>query len=282
MKPLLFVGVVFLSWYSQVMAFVVPQNAGWVTDLADIFTPQQEVDITTKLTAIASWYDAEIAVLTLPTLEGEDIDMVWTQIAQERWVGNQERDTWILILIAPVERKWRIDVGYGLEWNLPDAYAYRYGENYLVPAFKEWRYADGVSALLTKFEEHLDGKPDELAVWRISDFHIMLFFVWGMIMLFILSYYKNKKSFSQKKAIGSLWVWSGVLAILTSPFVAYLALVFFVLRFLGSVMLYVAPMAQVYSPGSRTSRGGGGGTFSGGFGGFGWGSFWGGGASGGR
>jgi uncharacterized protein len=145
-----------------VYAISVPQHAWRVTDLADIFAPEEEVVIVQQLTALASWYDAEIAVLTMPSLEGEDIDMVWTQIAQARWIGNKERDTGILVLIAPVERKWRIDVGYGLEGNLPDAYAYRYGENYLVPAFKEWRYADGVVALLTKFEEHLDGKPDDI------------------------------------------------------------------------------------------------------------------------
>ncbi len=281
MKRLFISSLLSLSLVSQAVAFVVPSNSGWVTDLADIFTPQQEVDITTKLTAIASWYDAEIAVLTLPSLEGEEIDMVGTQIAQERWIGNEVRDTWVLVLIAPNERKWRIDVGYGLEWNLPDAYAYRYGENYLVPAFREERYADGVMALLAKLEAHLDGKPQVESAPLINDFHIMLFFVWGMIMLFILSLYKSKKSLSQKKAIGSLWIRSGVLAILTSPFVAYLALIFFVLWFLGSVMLYVAPTVQVNSHGSRTSRGGGG-TFSGGFGGFGWGSFGGGGASGGR
>lgn len=55
-----------------------------MTDLADIFTPTQEVDISTQLAHIASGYDAEIAVLTIPSLENEDIDMVGTQIAQER------------------------------------------------------------------------------------------------------------------------------------------------------------------------------------------------------
>lgn len=270
-----------LTWRGGafVYAISIPQNAWWVTDLAEIFTPEQEVLITQQLVQIASWFDAEIAVLTLPTLEGEDIDMAWTQIAQERWIGNKERDTWVLILIAPNERKWRIDVGYGLEGNLPDAYAYRYGENYLVPAFKEWRYADGVLALLTKFEEHLDGKPDTMTT-NGDDSIFGVFFVGAMVMFIVVAYYKSKSAIKQSKAIWALGMWSAVLALLCSPFVSWIAGILFFFWFLGSIVFYVAPVVQS-GPWSRGSFGGWG-SFSGWFWWFWWWSFGGWGASGGR
>ncbi len=300
MKRLFISSLLSLSLLSQAVAFVVPPNSGWVTDLADIFTPQQEVDITTKLTAIASWFDAEIAVLTLPSLDGEEIDMVGTQIAQERWIGNKERDTWVLVLIAPNERKWRIDVGYGLEWNLPDAYAYRYGENYLVPAFKEWRYADGVSALLTKFEEHLDGKPDDIQEISWTYALWLIFWVWCMFMFslrlrgqikerpskegvtMLLSDWKRQlanMSSETRKHVWMLFGMSGVYALSVHTLIWYGWVQLFVCMCIVWFLCYSGYIDTKWRTGTSLW---GGGTFSGGFGGFGGGSFGGGGASWGR
>lgn len=116
-----------------------------------------------------------------------------------------------------------------------------------MPAFQQEKYADGVIALLTKFQEHLEGKPDEIPSPLIDDLAMTLFFAGMMIMFVVLSFFKNKKTIAQRKAIRSLGIWSAGLALLSAPFVTFFAFLFFFLRFVGSVLIYVAPVVQVNS-----------------------------------
>ncbi len=102
------------------VAFTVPSHDARVTDLADIFSESEEAELETKLQNIETVYQAEIAVVTLPSLEGGAIEEVTIQIAEEWGVGKEQIDNGILVTIAPTERAWRIEVGYGLEGALPD------------------------------------------------------------------------------------------------------------------------------------------------------------------
>ncbi len=91
-------------------AFTVPAHDERVTDLADIFSESEEAELETKLQNIETVYQAEIAVVTLPSLEGGAIEEVTIQIAEERGVGKEQTDNGILVAIAPTERAWRIEV----------------------------------------------------------------------------------------------------------------------------------------------------------------------------
>ncbi len=68
-----------------------------------------------QLTAFHQETSTEIAVVTLSTLDGEDISMLATDLGQKWGVGDEQYDRGLLLVIAPNDRQWFIAVGYGLE-----------------------------------------------------------------------------------------------------------------------------------------------------------------------
>jgi len=130
------------------VAFSTPPHDARVTDLANIFSDSEEATLEAQLQAIETAHQAEIAVVTLVSLEDNTIEELTVQIAQEWGIGKEQADNGVLIAIAPAERAWRIEVGYGLEGVLPDITAGRLGRNVLVPAFQAGNYYGGVSALI--------------------------------------------------------------------------------------------------------------------------------------
>lgn len=134
-------------------SFDIPAYDERVTDQADILTDTQEASLELQLQAIEVDHQAEIAVLTLDSLQWYEIAEVWTIVAHERWIGKAAVDNGLLLLIAPQERQWRIDVWYGLEWDIPDITAHNVGRDYLVPAFQQESYY----TWLTQAIEQLSG-----------------------------------------------------------------------------------------------------------------------------
>jgi uncharacterized protein len=87
----------------------------------------------------------QIVVVTIPSLEGEEI-ADFTNRLFERWeLGQKGKDNGVLLLIATGDRKARIEVGYGLEDRLTDALSRRILEERLFPAFRKGQYAAGIA-----------------------------------------------------------------------------------------------------------------------------------------
>jgi len=82
----------------------------------------------------------QIAVLTVPTLEGESIDQFGIRVADAWQLGTGKNDNGVILLVAIQERKMRIEVGQGLEGPLPDAICNRIIRNELAPAFRRQDY----------------------------------------------------------------------------------------------------------------------------------------------
>lgn len=159
MKQLI-ASMIVLLFISVWNAFDIPQPQGYINDLANIIEELDEQTLEQQIVSLKENTTDEIAILTLPSLEWENIDMLGTQIAQERWVGNDGEDNWLLIIIAPNERERRIDVGYGLEWTIPDAIAYRYWSQILPDYFRAWEYWPWLIDLTTRLIAILEGRED--------------------------------------------------------------------------------------------------------------------------
>lgn len=86
----------------------------------------------------------QIAVLVIPSLDGDDLDTYSLKVAENWQLGQKGKDNGVLLLIAINDRKMRIEVGYGLEGVLPDAVASRIIRNEIAPAFRDQNYDDGV------------------------------------------------------------------------------------------------------------------------------------------
>jgi uncharacterized protein len=136
-----------------VFAYVSPgQPDGYVTDFADILSEGNESGIEEILRDLEMRTTTEIAVVTVNSLDGDDVAVYANELFREWGVGQAETDNGILLLVAPNERKVRIEVGYGLEGVVPDITAGAIIDEIITPAFKAGDYdagvLDGASALV--------------------------------------------------------------------------------------------------------------------------------------
>ena len=115
-----------------------------VNDLARVMQPQEVSALEQKLVAYNDSTTSQIAVVTVPTLDGNDIADYAQKLYQSWGIGSKNNNNGILVLVAIKERQARIQTGYGLEGAVPDALAKRIISNTLVPAFRQNQYYAGL------------------------------------------------------------------------------------------------------------------------------------------
>jgi len=93
----------------------------------------------------------EITVVSIPSLDGSDIDTYSNTLFRKWGIGTKELNNGLLILFSVSDRKWRIEVGTGLEEYMTDGYAKIEAKNVLVPYFKTKEYFSGINALVDDF-----------------------------------------------------------------------------------------------------------------------------------
>ena len=120
-----------------------PQN--YVVDLAGIIDNATQNRLNAYLKELEQKTTVQFVVLTLDSLEGESIEDLSISIAHDRWkLGQKGKDNGLLLVVAVNDRKYRIEVGYGLEGLLPDSLVGSIGRNILVPFFKKGDYSGGI------------------------------------------------------------------------------------------------------------------------------------------
>ena len=135
--------VYFLNLIS-VLALDIPDMTGPVVDQAQVLRPETEQLVSQMLRQANNTQKAQIQVLTLPSLQGESIEQVSIAIVDKWKLGTAKQDNGVLFLIAVQDRKMRIEVGQGLEGDLPDIYAKRIIEDDVKPYFRSGDYDSGV------------------------------------------------------------------------------------------------------------------------------------------
>ncbi len=119
----------------------------YVMDLAGVVDKTVETKLSGLLQELEQKTGAQFVILTIQSLNGEAIEDTAIRIAHDQWkLGQKGKDNGVLLLIALKDRKYRIEVGYGLEGVLPDSFVGSAGRNYLVPYFKKGDTSTGVYA----------------------------------------------------------------------------------------------------------------------------------------
>lgn len=130
-----------------------PEN--YVVDLAGIVSPGVEADLNRYLLELEQKTTAQMVVLTIPSLEGEALEDFTLRLAHEQWkLGQKGKDNGVLLLVSLRDRKYRFEIGYGLEGVLPDSLVGTIGRQELLPSFRKGDYSGGIhSAALTVITE---------------------------------------------------------------------------------------------------------------------------------
>ena len=123
-----------------------------VMDEAGLFSALQKASLENTLALYEQNTTNQIVVVTLKSLQGYDISDYGYQLGRHWGIGTKEHNNGIVIIIAPNERKTRIEVGYGLEGVVPDAIAKTIIDTVMLPEFKQGAYYEGttkgISALM--------------------------------------------------------------------------------------------------------------------------------------
>ena len=124
----------------------IPQKpANPVVDLAGIIDKAVETKINRYLRELELKTTAQMAILTVKSLEGQTIEEFSLTIAHDKWkLGQKGKDNGVLLVVAINAKKYRIEVGYGLEGALPDSLVGGIGRQYMVPYFKKGDYSTGI------------------------------------------------------------------------------------------------------------------------------------------
>jgi len=130
--------------FKTAFAVDVPYLTGRVTDYAQILSDETRKAITELLKAHEDKTTNQIVVLTVPSLHGEGIEEYAAAAFNEWKLGQKGKDNGILIVVAPNDRRMRIEVGYGLEGTMPDGVAGSIIRNVMTPYFKNNDYNKGV------------------------------------------------------------------------------------------------------------------------------------------
>jgi len=123
-----------------------PPLTGRVVDNAQILSPETETKLTGELAALEQKTGHQVVVATVPDLQGYEIEDYGYQLGRTWGIGHKDRDDGVVFLIAPSERKVRIEVGYGLEPVLTDALSNLILHRAVLPAFKAGDMEGGVIA----------------------------------------------------------------------------------------------------------------------------------------
>ena len=118
------------------MAADVPPLRGRVNDYAGVMGQEQARSLETRLAQFEQETGHQVAVLTIPTLDGEDIEGFGIRVAEAWKIGKKGFDNGVILIVAIKDRRLRLEVGYGLEGVLPDALAKQIISDYIVPQFR--------------------------------------------------------------------------------------------------------------------------------------------------
>ena len=123
-----------------------PALTGRVVDEAGILEPDEEAGLADRLAALEGRTTDQLVVATVPSLQGLGIDDFSQRLGNHWGIGRADRSNGVLLVVAPQERRVRIAVGYGLEPILTNARSSEIIERDLLPAFRQGRWNEGISA----------------------------------------------------------------------------------------------------------------------------------------
>lgn len=233
---------------------------GYVTDLAGVIKPETKAQLQALATELEQKTGAQMAIVTVKSLDGNNVQTYANDLFKQLGIGKKKEDNGVMLLVAPNDRKYWTEVGYGLEPIITDARAGDAGR-LMKPYFRQGDYSSGIAAAAWQLAKYiaddkgvtLTGAPQLRPAARKDSDGIGIWILLGIILLvFLMSRSGGSRgNINRDGGMGSGW--------------------------------WIGPMIGGGWGGSRGGWGGGSGGWGGGgggFGGFGGGSSGGGGAGG--
>jgi uncharacterized protein len=173
-----------------------PALTGRVVDEAGVMSAQSKSDIEAKSKALEEKSGIQLVVATVKSLQGSDIETYTNQLFRFWKLGEAKKNNGVLLLVAPNERKVRIEAGYGLEGTLTDALSSVIIQSAILPRFKNNDYSGGIERGVDAIISVLSGDAAEWQpkpsvrtdktedidnLWPLLFTALLIFFIWYLI-----------------------------------------------------------------------------------------------------
>ncbi|WP_455209098.1 TPM domain-containing protein [Kaarinaea lacus] len=203
---LLFCSVAWVT--SSQAAPTFPELSGRVVDLADLLPPQTESQLTRTLADHEQATTNQVVVVTLKSLQGYTIEDYGYQLGRHWGIGQEQRNNGVLLIVAPVEKKVRIEVGYGLEGTLTDALSHNIIQTIILPQFRKNNYETGIVQGTTAILAALEGtyQPPESSDTESlpENFNQVIFlFIIGII-------FGEFLAMTMRRIMSAIIIWAGI------------------------------------------------------------------------
>ena len=171
---------------------VLPELTGRVVDSANLLTAADRAALETELAAIEEKSTDQVVVVTVPSLQGYPIEEFGYRLGRKWGIGQKGKDNGVLLIVAPNERKLRIEVGRRLEPLLPDGRTGSIISRDIVPTFRRGDFAGGIKAGVSQIKAALYGDKSELEERAkrppppVDYSGYIEFAIWLLIVLFVI------------------------------------------------------------------------------------------------
>ena len=188
---------------------VFPTLTGRITDEAGLIKPEDYTAIVEQLKALEAKSTDQVAVVTLKSLQDYPIEDFGYRLGRKWGIGQKDKDNGILLIVAPNERKVRIEVGRGLEPLMTDLMSKLIIENAILPEFRRGDYSAGIRAGVRDINDVLLGDAEEVknrarqADDKLDFFQVVLIIFWIIVILFVVFAVVQSISQQQQQAVGS-------------------------------------------------------------------------------
>ncbi|MFH6786456.1 TPM domain-containing protein [Methylobacterium sp. MA0201] len=135
-----------LLWTGAAAALDLPPLTGRVVDGAGLLRPEERAALSATLKAHEDKTTDQVVVATVPSLQGTSVEDFSNRLFRAWGLGTRAKNNGVLLLVAPTERKVRIEVGYGLEGALTDALTKVIIASAVAPKFKAGDFPGGIRA----------------------------------------------------------------------------------------------------------------------------------------
>jgi uncharacterized protein len=155
-----------VAWFALVspgaaQTLTFPALTGRVVDEASILNETARAALTEELAALEQKTTDQLVVVTLKSLQGTSIDDYGYQLGRRWQIGEKDKNNGALLIVAPNERKVRIEIGYGLEGTLTDAISRFIIENSILPRFRADDVPGGIKRGTEDLIQVLSGNAEE-------------------------------------------------------------------------------------------------------------------------
>lgn len=203
----LLIGIIIALFLQAYTAFGqdYPKPVGYVNDFAKVMTVGEVKTLDAMLIGYENASSIEIVIVTIESLKGQSIEEYTVELATQWGVGKKGKDNGLVILTSIQDREWRIEVGYGLEEFVTDAYGSNLGNNFLTPSLKEGKYFDAYKSVIEKVMSDFGNLTDAdkerlreekesggLPLWAI----ILIIFIITFVVFVIMAAIANGSSYS--------------------------------------------------------------------------------------